>query len=246
MADFDPLDLDIKELSARLAQSNPRPWKQPSNALEIDRCITTLRQRSRSPKLRVREELAQLDALACPYAIARAGLWRAAAYAELSSGRKEIWSRATLAMKDFSAHATQALSTIKRMEHALKIIYQSQEHAYDPAVCDLSATPMRDTDILLAAQCIIERQKDSVRQLYQRRSQDNGNVWRIEFSASLFRSWWILTGADPTESPKGEFIGFVDAAYNSLADALPPANWESAIRTARKRAREEYGETPWR
>ena len=246
MADFDPLDLDLKKLNSRLEQSNPQPWKQPRNALEIDRYITKLRERRRSPKLRSGDELAELDELACPYAIARAGLWHAAAHAELSCARKAIWSRATVAMKDFSDCAADALSALKRVEHALVTIYGSQEYAFDPAVEDLSAMPLGETDILLAARCIIERRQDRVRQLYQRRSQDNGHIWRIAFSTALFRPWWILTDADPTESPKGEFIEFVDAAYNSLADALPPANWESAIRTGRKRAIEEHGEAPWR
>jgi hypothetical protein len=246
VADFDPLNIDLKKLSARLEQSNPKPWRQSGNALPIDNCITRLRQRRRSPKLRTRDELAQLDELACPYAIARAWLWYATARAELSCARKDIWSRATIAMRDFSERAAEVLSGLEKLDHALTTIHGSQEKAFDPAVDGLSGTPLRDMDILLAARCIIARYEDRIRQLYRRRSQDNGNLWRIEFSTTLFRPWWILTRADPTASPKGEFIEFVDAAYNSLADALPPANWESAVLTGKKRAKEEYGEAPWR
>lgn len=245
MADFDPSDLDLRKVRARLKQRNPKPWKQPSSPLPVDRFVSELRKRPRSPKLRSPADLAALDDCACPYAIARDGVWWATVHASFRSNRNELRADVTAAMKEFSKDVGEGLTVIQKLYDRLSTIYRAQERAFDPAVDALSKSPLRDTDYLLLTHSTLQRLERPIRDLYVQRSQGVGNVWRIEFAASLFRPWWVLTGKDP--SPKGQFVEFVDDAYQSLGDNLPETHWESAVVTAKQNVKREHGADaqPW-
>lgn len=245
MADFDPLDFDVEKLRKRLVQRNPKPWKQPSSPLPVDRFVTELRKRTRAPKLRSPEDLSKLSELACPYAIARDGILWAATHATIRLHQNGLRPSVTAAMEQFSKDVGDGIAVIQKLYGALSTIYQAQEHAFDPAVDELSETPLRDADYLLATHSMLQRLEEPLHRLYVQRSQRVGNIWRIEFAKSLFRVWWLLTGEDPT--PQGQFVEFVDDAYQSLADSLPEMSWESAINTALKHAKLEHGDDarPW-
>lgn len=243
MADFDPLDLDVEKLRARFEQRNPKPWKQPSSPLPVDRFVSEMRKQSRSPKIRSPAELAEVDELACPYAIARDGVRWAATYATIKLHQDEVRASATAAMVKFSENVGEGIAVLQNLYGTLSTIVEAQEHAYDPAVDALSS--LRGANYLLAAHSTLQRLQRPIQELYVQRLQTAGNIWRIEFTTSLFRVWWVLTGSDPT--PSGRFIEFVEAAYQSLGDNVPELKWESAIKTAKKNVKREYGADvqPW-
>lgn len=241
MADFDPLDFDIEKLRARFEQRNSKPWKQPSSPLPIDLSVSKLQKRNRYPKLRSPEDLS-----ACPYAIARDGVQWAATYATIRLNQNELRTDATAAMQVFSKEVGEGIAVIRKLHGALATIYGAQEDAFDPDVDALSKSQLRDTDYLLAAYSLLQRLEKPIRGLSIQRSQRVGNIWRIEFATALFRTWWLLTGRDP--SPQGEFLEFVEGAYQSLGEELPEMHWESAIKTAMQNVEREHGANvqPWR
>jgi hypothetical protein len=73
-----------------------------------------------------------------------------------------------------------------------------------------------------------------INDVFLKRTENSGNLWRIWFVSSLFGTWWRLTNSDPSPASE-QFLEFLDKAWESLSPRqLPEMNWESAIRTARK------------
>ncbi|RXG92274.1 hypothetical protein [Bradyrhizobium vignae] len=148
-------------------------------------------------------------------------------------------------MKRFAKKAEELCDQIAEAARELDLIATAQEHAYEP---ELEGVPLlREMDRLLRAHSAVENLRAPLTRLYLQRSQNAGDIWRISFASSLFRTWWQLTARDPSTTKP--FTSFLDAAWQSLsADELPfVKSWESAIETARARARNENpGEAPWR
>jgi hypothetical protein len=57
-----------------------------------------------------------------------------------------------------------------------------------------------------------------------------GDAWRYGFVTAIARRWRELTGVEPSPKPDGLFIKFVDAAWMSGGDDMPPESWEWTIR----------------
>jgi hypothetical protein len=239
MADFDPADLDISEIRARLkAISRSRAGAEPRNPLPIDKYVTDLSHRPRAPKLRPAHELTVFQADGCPYLIARDGTSHAAFHAHYRTFANEHRVVANEALKSFAKDARKVRNQMTEMYRHIQTILQAQENAYDPDVDPLSL--LERGDHLFRAISTIEQLQQPVAEIYRRRSQGSGNVWRISFTAALFRPWWVLTGRDPSATEA--FYGFLDAAWDSLSDhPLPELDWESAISTAKLRLEKENG-----
>ena len=125
MADFDPLDiLNIESITSRLRMSATQStnwliWKEPSAPLAIDRYVTVLVNRDQAPKLRAREDLALFHDLACPYAIARDGTFRAAFHAYSRSLAKDHRTAATAALKAFAKNVDAARTRLLELHSHL-------------------------------------------------------------------------------------------------------------------------------
>jgi hypothetical protein len=252
---FDPFDLELVEINKRLAPGFAAgklpagwlPWQEPRPTLPIDRFISSLIERNRSPKLRPPSDLQESDGLGdCPYAAARAGVAQAARHAHVETFAKEHRTASNIALKGFSEIAPKVQTLLSEMVEQLGTILEAQEQVFEPELADLPL--LRDKDQLLNAIFAVRALEKPFADVHSRRSQNEGNVWRIHFVTSLFGTWWRLTGCDPSPSPSGLFVEFLDVAWYSFAGDDPPAiNWERSIRTAKDRAVEEYGEqTPWR
>jgi hypothetical protein len=252
---FDPFDLDLDGIYARLsfqasAQRLPpnwRPWKQPSPPLPIDEFITELIERRRAPKMRAPAELARYHPMGlCPYGVARAELARASLNALLCVDTERHRVTATAEIMLAAKGLPGLRAEIAAMVDRLMLISEAQEYAFDQ---DLEGVPLIEhADNLAAVRSELQKLEEPLTRLYMRRSQTNvnANVWRISFAGFLFGAWWRLTGSDPSTTEP--FTKFLDRAWQTLtAGRLPDLPWESAIGTARTRARLEHGsEAPWR
>jgi hypothetical protein len=74
------------------------------------------------------------------------------------------------------------------------------------------------------------------RRLYADHRRNKGSRWRQAFVGALFEPWVKLTGRKP--QPKGLFLGFVDAAWQSLSPDQPDVHFERAIMTEKSKWQE--------
>ncbi|WP_315747584.1 MULTISPECIES: hypothetical protein [unclassified Bradyrhizobium] len=253
MTPFDPSELDLSIIFSRLSfgsfespsASFPgkwKPWKKPVPQLPIDRFVTELTERRRPPNLRRPDELLRHHVLgACPYAVARAEVARAVLNASVCYDTDQRRDKAIAAMKDASdLLKASRTSLVTILDLLMRVDENAKEFGFVSDVDGLSLAEKAD-DIARLLEL-----GDPLYHAYVRLSrQAAAKVWRIAFAGALFRSWWILTGRDPSTSDL--FLNFLDAAWESLSSDAGEQNWESAIRTARTRAREEHGcDAPWR
>jgi hypothetical protein len=250
---FDPFELSFDDINARLspgraAKRLPENWvarRQPRPSLPIDSFIRGLVERKRAPTIRCPEELRDQHPLGgCPYAVARTGVAHAVFHAHYRTFVDEHRVAANSALRQFSANAAKVREMLSEMVGQISTILRAQERAFEAELAELPL--LRESDRLLRAMLAVRALEKPFADLYQRRSQNEGNVWRIHFVSSLFGTWWQLTGCDP--STTGPFVEFLDDAWNSISDnTLPEISWDRAIRTAKDRLRTEFGdETPWR
>jgi hypothetical protein len=249
VAVFDPAKLDFKRIQERLipgfaAGMLPPNWqrgKEPKPALPIDEFITSLKARRRLPKLRSLEDLRCSVAkdcpykLACPYAAARESVVDAVQLAGTGTMLNDNRIDTNEALKAFSERADRVRRQLVELCSYVNTIQQSIEHVI---IDELSELPLKKVGYLYGAYMAIEDLKEAFTRMYRQRSQNAGNVWQIRFVSALFPCWSCLTGTEP--SPTGPFLDFVEAAWQSLSeDELPEGKWDSAIKTAKSRAKEE-------
>jgi hypothetical protein len=250
---FDPFDLDIDDVYARLSFAWPdqklpadwKPWNQPRGSLPIDKFISELIDRCRAPKLRPAKELLRHHHLGlCPYAVARAETARAALNALLCVDTDKHRANATTEIMQAAKELPVLRSQIAAMVNRFMLIIEAQEYAFEPALEDVPLVQQAENLSVLFSE--LQGLEGPLTRLYVRRSQNSGNLWRMGFVGSLFSAWWKLTGRDPSTTKP--FTQFLDAAWQTITEGkLPDLAWESAIETARSRARREHGsEAPWR
>jgi hypothetical protein len=251
--EFDPFDVDVGLADARLAPGRAamrlpdewKAWAEPRPSLPIDRSVRTLIERQRSPMLRSPEALIEYHRLGnCPYAVARSEVSRAALEAVICVDNHQHRRKGTAAMMR-SVKAIRGLqSQIAAIVNDLMLIAETQDYELDRALENIPLAHNAE-NLAMVWSALADMEKPLARS-YVQRSQDNANLWRVCFAGSLFSTWRCLTGREPSTS--GEFIGFLDAAWESLSDReLPSITWESAIKTARKWSPKGGNELPpWR
>jgi hypothetical protein len=134
-----------------------------------------------------------------------------------------------------TVHLAPLTKILKRvtpqLEEAVRRIAQIRE--VQIVYPDLDAAPFED---LARALLTIKDVTPLLRQLYEQRRQNAGDVWRINFVGGLFGPWRELTGGNP--QPSGPFLEFVEAAWHSFSPDQPDVPFERPIRTAKSRCQD--------
>jgi hypothetical protein len=225
----------------RTLPANWIPRKRPVRSLPIDNFITSFVERTRKPRLRSPVELTCYPLGECPYAMARSGVSRAIKFAFLKNNFFEVPRAFTTAkLKDLKKGLPSLERTLFKVASYISAIAVSQEQFEEFSENDWR--PFRTLEYhLLAAAMSIQAAMPQIRSLHLERSQFRGIVWRHAFVSSLFGSWWLLTGSDPS-SRSAPFLEFVQACWLSLSpdEDLPDLGWEGAIATCLKNASEKW------
>jgi hypothetical protein len=212
---------------------NPPPgwvcWGEPSPTLPIDRAITALRNSNREPRLCPRDELDAIK-ISCPYHGVR---WQIA----------DAVDAATVAAADDPADMARRWRVHEEELHKaaepIAIIAESLLRAEQmpitrwPIVEPPEVTRGYEIIFGLHRSGLLSRMGEHARisrQFFQHDRSGKFDIWRLAFCADLGFLWRALTDTPPARTEP--FINFVATAYSSLADDLPPVNWEHTVRRA--------------
>jgi len=235
---FDPSTVTQRELAKRLrvtAEAPPPGWvagRLPRPALPIDECVSELIRKRRicaSADLRAIHPLG-----ACPYAVARSAVLRAASHARIQqSYENELRPAVAAAVKYLKDEGRRLANVIHGAERKAQVLVDG---------LDLLELSLPRGKALLGALSRSRELLDSgtgdIASLHKQLSKYRGGVWRLSFVRALFTEWWVLTGKDPKASP-GPCQDFICAAWCSLSPLAAPtdADWGSAIKVALARCK---------
>lgn len=231
---FDPTALGHRDVARRLKVSSatvlPANWaprRLPRPTLPIDQNVETLLKKRRIRDVSELQTLCRLGA--CPYAIARYGVVRAATFAareqEKQDRSKPIAIDALKYLKDEGPKLRAALHYAwVRAERLIDLSDELDLSDVDAAMLSEGTSALRD---------FLNDAQAGIASAHRELSKYGGNVWRLSFVRALFAEWWLLTGKDPKSSP-GPCQDFICAAWCSLSPAAAPtdADWGSAIKVA--------------
>jgi hypothetical protein len=231
---FDPTKLGDAAIPRRLKVTSaavlPAGWtsgRLPQPALPIDECVQIL---LRKRRIREAPELQALRRLgACPYAVARHGVVRAAAFAAREQEKQDRLKPVAIdALKYFKYEGPRLRTELHfawvRAERLLDLTDQLDILDVDAAALSDATSSLRD---------LLNDARGGIASAHRELSKFGGNVWRLSFVRALFTEWWVLTGKDPKASP-GPCQDFICAAWCSLSPLATPtdADWGSAIKVA--------------
>jgi hypothetical protein len=166
---------------------------------------------------------------ACPYALARFAVLRAASRARIQQSHEdELRPAVAAAVKYFRDEVRFLRGVLSGAERKAKVLVDGLDQL------ELSL-PHRDAlyGALSRSRELIEGGAGDIASLHKELSKYRGNVWRLSFVTSLFEGWWVLTGKDPKSSP-GPCQDFICDACCSLSLKAAPtdADWASALKVA--------------
>jgi hypothetical protein len=230
---FNPANVTRRALAKRLKVTDealPAGWdagRIPRPALPIDACVSEL---IRKRRIRAPANLKAIHPLgACPYAMARSAVLRAASHARIQQSiEDEVRPKVGAAAKYFKDEGRWLRSVIYGAERRAQIIVDG----LDPLELSLPlGKPLLGA--LSQSRELLENISGDITALHKQLSRYRGGVWRLGFVRALFAEWWLLTGKDPKSSP-GPCQEFICAAWCSLSlEAAPTdADWGSAIKVA--------------
>jgi hypothetical protein len=234
---FNPSTVTQRELTKSLrvaGEALPPGWvagRIPRPALPIDECVSEL---IRKRRIRAAANLTASHPLgACPYAVARSAVLRAASHARIQqSYENELRPAVAAAVKYFKDEGRWLRSVIYGAERKAQVLVDG----LDLLELDL---PHRGAllESLSRTYELLENSTGDITALHKQLSRYRGDVWRLGFVSSLFEGWWVLTGKDPKSSP-GPCQDFICAAWCSLSPLAAPtdADWGSAIKVALARS----------
>ena len=167
----------------------------PRPALPIDECVSEL---IRKRRIRAAANLTAIHPLgACPYAVARSAVIRAASQARIQqSYESELKPKVAAAVKHFKDEGRWLGDVMYGAEVKAHILVDG---------LDLLQLSFPRRKALLAALSrsreLLESTSGDIASLHKQLSKHRGNVWRLSFVTSLFAGWWVLTGKNPKSSP---------------------------------------------
>jgi hypothetical protein len=180
------------------AEALPPGWiagRVPRPLLPIDEYVNQLIRKRRglaSAELKAKHTLG-----ACPYAVARSAVARAASYARTQqSYENEPGSAVTEALRYFKDGGRWLHTVICGAELKAQVLLDSLD------LLGLSL-PRREAlyGSLSRSRHLLEGARDDIASLHKQLSRYRGNVWRLSFVGSLFAKCWVLTGKDPKPRP---------------------------------------------
>jgi hypothetical protein len=210
---FNPANVTQRALAKRLkvtGETLPSGWdagRIPRPALPIDECVSEL---IRKRRIRAAADLRALHPLgACPYAVARSAVLRAASHARIQSYEDELRPAVAAAVKHFKDEVRWLRCVIYGAERRAQVLVDGLDllELSFPRGKALLGSLSRSREVL-------ENSTGDIAALHKQLSKYRGNVWRLGFVSSLFEGWWILTGKDPKSLP-GPCQDFICAAWCS-------------------------------
>jgi hypothetical protein len=240
---FDPSALDHCELARRLevvsGSALPPGWLAghfPTPSLPIDECVQVLLETRRIQQPAEMQAVHRLGA--CPYAIARYGVVRAASFARQEQEKQKLKRRVIEDLKDLKNERPRLCTSL---DYALALVQPLRDASGQLNLSAIDAQAL--SDAMLSLRDHLGEAHAGIVSALRELSKYRGNVWRLSFVAALFAEWWVLTGKDPKPSA-GPCQEFICAAWCSLSPvaAETDADWASAIKVARSR----YKPGAWR
>jgi hypothetical protein len=207
----------------------PPDWRcgtKPREALPIDDAVEELLKRTRSPRIE-KSDLRHNRMLAdgCPYFHGRLSVATAIDFATRANAG---WPERSSMTKDLLSRYRRALEAIHKAIPELINLSDKVQSADHPL-----AYPwlMSGEKIISAAQHLsiaIENTNFAVDAHHEKWSNNQSDIWRIEFVAALANSWKQITGRPAANSDP--FREFVMAAWNSASGSDEDVTFEQAIR----------------
>lgn len=217
-----------------------RPWQKPKSVLPIDERVSALIAKKKMRDRGQFDGLGKSDVERCPYAFSRRTLAHAALLSDWKAGDEgSVREPIISAIRRFKGGADSLSDQLSRSITELNKLQLRDDYspAIDGELCMLAEKAGPLIDLLLGSQIALKKFLPLVQNAYRRQTQNQGNIWRIQFVTTLGFLWRRLTGRDPSPGPS--FQAFVEAGWETLSSE-EDYKWDRAIRTACKRNKGDW------